>query len=493
MLDPLVYDLGEALLVANAHRVQADWSLANFYQVNSAFYGAPYQVYPPVYSYLLLVVSRGLGLVLPHSIPTQQIWPELYAGRLITLLAILAITGLIGLFVYDLGKRKATALACSAIFLCFHPIYYFGAFGRVEALATALSLAGLYLVFKYAKQPGLAVYGAVLLFSLAFFTKQSELAAPVASCLYLLGAAKRIRGLLFTGALVFLNLGLLGLLQFASDGRYLFHVLAQGFFPFIPITVLTSFAVVFGVYIPIWLVAILGIRKLGFRQPLLILFGLFTFLLSFSVGKFGSASYYFQELIAFGCIMVALFDGVAVFSQFKTQPVLETKPTLTRAAVLVRTLRFGAVVALALAQLLLFWLLQLQLIGPVDFRSSMQPAYREAAELSQAAGPTASIFTTNPAVFLIAGRSDLVWDVFLYRFGVNSGYWSWQPFVDDLNRHRYQLIILEEPLDALAPNTDTAPNPWPPHFVELMQSNYHLKQTLYRADGKPLFYIYETV
>jgi hypothetical protein len=150
-------------------------------------------------------------------------------------------------------------------------------------------------------------------------------------------------------------------------------------------------------------------------------------------------------------------------------------------------------VGLALAQLLLFWLLQLQLIGPVDFRSSMQPAYQEAAELSQAAGPTAAFFTTNPAVFLMSGRSDLVWDIFLYRFGVSSGYWNWQPFTDDLNHHRFQLMFLEESLADLAPNTDTMPNPWPPNFVELMQSNYHLKQILYRVDGKPLFYVYEAL
>jgi hypothetical protein len=483
----LVYDLGEALLVANAHRVQADWSLANFYQVNSAFYGAPYQVYPPVYSYLLLVVSRGLGLMLPHSTPAQQIWPELYAGRLITLLAILAITGLIGLFVKELGKRKATALACGAMFLCFYPVYYWAAFARVDQLAIALSLAGLYLVFKYAKQPGLAVYGAVLLFTLAFFTKQSELAAPVASCLYLLGLPKRTRGLLFTGALVFLNLGLLGLFQLASDGRYLFHVLAQGFFSLSPSVGLHLLIVVLGVYVPIWLTLILSIRKLGFSQPLLCLFGLFTFLLIFSVVKAGSASYYFQELVAFGCIMVALFDGVTVLNQVK----LETQLTLTRSAALKRLLHFSAVVALASVQLLIFWLLPLLQPGPLEIQDMNRSAYQEATKFIQATGSTATIFASNPTVLLMAGQPDLVWDTFLYRFGAESGYWNWQPFVDDLSHRRFQLIILEESLESMAP--DSALSPWPPHFNELIQSNYHLKQTLYRTNEGPIFYIYEAL
>ena len=144
---------------------------------------------------------------------TQGPIPSFAGGRALSFLATLA-TVAVPFWAY--GKRwQNVAFAC--LFLVSPLVFNWSCLCRVDCLALFFTMAGLLLLEK---RP--SPFPAGLCFILAIWTKQSFLAAPLASVIYLAFTDRKkcLRLTLFLGALVSLSLGLW---QWSSEGGF-FHV-----------------------------------------------------------------------------------------------------------------------------------------------------------------------------------------------------------------------------------------------------------------------------
>jgi hypothetical protein len=128
----------------------------------------PYVVgtYPPLY----------LALAAPL---TSAVDPTLYGGRMVSAVALFVCLAALAGIVAAIARSFAGALLAPALFLATFEVYSWAPYFRVDCLALALSLLGLLSAIASATRPRLHVFTAIL-FALAFFTKQTAVAAPLA-------------------------------------------------------------------------------------------------------------------------------------------------------------------------------------------------------------------------------------------------------------------------------------------------------------------------
>lgn len=172
--------------------------------------------YTPVYHLFARLIAH-LGL------------DYLTSGRLLSLASTLSIAIVIGLLTFRstrmiAGRRGyvAAAIGALAIFTAV-PVFTWSPLMRVDMLAVALSLAGVYLAALSINRPAL-LYWASVVFVLALYTKQSSIAAPLVSLSVMLAVRPRqalfAAGLgLVVGSVIFL------LLDWKTHGGFPRHIL----------------------------------------------------------------------------------------------------------------------------------------------------------------------------------------------------------------------------------------------------------------------------
>ena len=211
-LNLIQLDYSEGLVLSGVHRILDHPALGATYSFNPAFYNTTDLAYPPVFPYLGAFISWFLSY-LPGWQGQSSLDISLYAVRGLTLVSLLGSAWFIYLTVRLFRERvRLASLAAGGLFFCFHPVIYWGAAGRVDALGLAFVLAGVYLVCRAEQDPtanlhSFAFWVALPCFWLAFFTKQSLVAAALAVILYLVIAGRKKQAALFAG-LFGLGLGL---------------------------------------------------------------------------------------------------------------------------------------------------------------------------------------------------------------------------------------------------------------------------------------------
>lgn len=218
-------DYGEGPLLAQIERLRAGTPIWRLYADPAA---------PP-----FLIVNYPPGYLLCAALFASLTGSVLSAGRLLSLLAALAIVGAITLLARPCRARfggPAAALV-ALLFLCVPVAREWSALLRVDMFGLALGLWGLVVLSSGAGAPGprrAAGAGALLLACL--YTKPSLIAAPVAAVGWLLWRAWRgapserrvwLRAALALASVVGVGGGLaFMLLQIASGGWFWFHVVA---------------------------------------------------------------------------------------------------------------------------------------------------------------------------------------------------------------------------------------------------------------------------
>lgn len=174
--------------------------------------------YPPVYHLATAAIAGLFGL------------DQLIAGRLVSLLSTVASMALIALLIRSAIPRsetrfaRAAAAAIGALSLpAFPAIITWSTVMRVDMLGCALTLAGLALSVRAITRPAL-VPAAALVFVLAIYTKQTNIAAPLAALVGLWYVRPKSAFALL-GCCAALGLAALAALVVASDGRFLRHIL----------------------------------------------------------------------------------------------------------------------------------------------------------------------------------------------------------------------------------------------------------------------------
>lgn len=215
--------------------------------------GAPY---PPVHYLALAAVEAAFGVKdwqPPVDLPLDTPLPAVFtAGRFVSLAAMLGVALLLGLSVWRLGGSPVVGLITATLWLAFPPVQLWATRIKPDPLALAATAGGLLAIAWYlrprrsaarqARAGDWLLLLAAACFTLAYFTKQTAVAAPIASglTLLLLGIAnptpastnrwnwlrRRISRPLLVFSAAYLGLVSLTwlLLDLLSGGQFTYHV-----------------------------------------------------------------------------------------------------------------------------------------------------------------------------------------------------------------------------------------------------------------------------
>ena len=278
---PIEY--GEGIILNLA--VQLDKYGTYYLDIND--YPFTHGAYPPGFIIFVYPLLKLLG-------------PEIYVGRVISIIATLAIGSVVYLISTQQGHSRKRSLTF-ALFV-FPPffVYTWTPFGRVDSLAILFSVIGLYVYVKKWQSHSNFRYLSCVFFILAFLTKPTSIAAPCSILAYHLVVEKNLRDffknlVLFAGPLLLIMAALNGL----TDGEFFLHTFT--YHAFVGISLSESFR---GYYEFIratnilLLIGFLGVllRK---RPSIFLFYTIFTFVILITNGKPGAKlNYYIEPYIA---------------------------------------------------------------------------------------------------------------------------------------------------------------------------------------------------
>ncbi len=395
----------------------------------------PYRasVYPPVY----LWVAWGVG----------RAWGSLLAGgRLLSALSTLAAVAAASVLVWRLTRdssadhtRALHACACIAVGLSVlgsEPIFYWGMLYRPDAMGWALSLAAV-VAYPMLAARGRWVWLMLPLLLLALYTKHSMIAAPLA-----IGAAWCLRswkeGLCFCTALGVSGLALIGFGEWLTGGVFYENIITgnrnaffiERIFSMWSETLVSErwFALLglVGALYQAWHYATQPRDTRAHARLAALLYFVFVWLASASVGKVGSNSNYFIEALA---ISIALAGALAVDGLLACM----------------RHDKIWQAAAGACAALLLAWSL-----GRGDHTLWIASAKRYNDSQESVHGPMmlkAIRETPGPVIcedctYLILAGRPLDFEPFIMTQLSLQGAWDQRPFLEELRAGKYALIAL---------------------------------------------------
>lgn len=446
---PYPLDYGEGPLLAHAVRLAHGDPV---YVVPGA--APPWTVvnYPPVYPLLNAVGSMLAG-------------PAYWYGRLLSMLGAVAAATFAGLIVAQLTRDRVAALVTALLMPAVPYLGYWAALARVDALALAFSLAGLWCVVRQPTSNRWLIAAVVLLTAAAYTRQTYLLVAPVAAFCWLWPDGRR-RALGFAAALAgsVLVLGLA--LNLATAGGFWFNVVTANVNAF-DWTLLTAYLTDIGSHVPVLVLllvagGIVGIRRQQQSTRLLIPYALSALVIVLTSGKEGSNVNY---LLEFGTAL-CLASGL-LLAAVRSSP-------RARTAVLV---------ALLLQSLLL-------LVAPhgyygylgslVDNRAV--PA-RISAVVTASGGP---ILADEDAGFLPINGDPIVLQTFEFRQLALAGVWDQTPLLTSIENRTYPLIMIYT--NGRSPSV--LEQRWTPEMLTAIHANYRQTEVIDRG-GRRKTLIYE--
>ncbi len=307
---PYGVDYGEAPLMDQVRRIETGETL-----YKSSINGPPYVIanYPPVYQLWVSGVNTLLHI------------PLFQSGRISTLFFSILSGSIIGLFSYHLTDNKWMGVFSAALFWGQPFVVVWSSVARVDMMALAFSLLGLYSLYRKYTEPVWIVI-AVVCFLISAYTRQSYLlAGPLAGFIWLWNCNRK-RALIFLAGLAFAGLAVFGIINAATHGGFYTNIVTAN----INRTVLHNAVSMFRQLFIIWPVVLIIIIILvilaiysRFKQPVgektgetaqpFIYYGWTFFTIgavisAMTVVKIGSNVNYFLELIAAG----AVWGGLSV-------------------------------------------------------------------------------------------------------------------------------------------------------------------------------------
>jgi hypothetical protein len=436
----------------------------------------PYVVsnFPPLY-YLADALAQALA-------------GEGLAGpRLLSLASSLLLALVIYRWVTWRTSSRTAALLAAGTLLTLYPIANWMASARVDALATLFGLTGVYVVDRHARDR--ALWLAVPLMAMAFYTKQTQLAAPLAAGLYLLAISPR-RAVRFGSAyLVTLAVPFIAL-DVATGHRFYHHMIdyntVQSLWPWRAKQLIKSFLLSYWGYVTIAAVSMLDMLRHA-RIPLSSIYLVFAAAAAaLTVGGTGSDFNHFIEL----CAVLSLMVGIGIGA------VLKSDRTLLRSTVLgVLLLQLAMRVPSVIPGSSVPWL-------PISMESrgagfsepplwqnwptsaALSAGDRLMVELARSADP---ILLEQPAFAFLAGRRPLMDDPFIFTAAARAGQWDQGPLLSNLRRGEVGLVAIS--IDVRPANvhhtrlTD--------EMIAAIRENYSLVEVIpYPLLEGPFLYVY---
>jgi hypothetical protein len=439
---PFPLDYGEGPILDQTLR------LAHFENIyRNSFSSPPYTVsnYPPLFQLIQVPFAWISG-------------PAFLYGRLISILSAVSAAGLIGLILHTLtGDRVASAIGGLTL-LTFPYLLQGSVLNRVDALALALSLSGLYVTVRWpGHRQGPWVAG--LLFTATAFTNpRYTLAAPFTAFVWLWHLEHRRQALRLAAIVTGSCLGLFLSLNLITQGGFYLNTIRAN---------LTTFAwdTVTGYLLNLYLNA-------GF-----LVIGSLVFIV---IERLGEATRSWPLVVTYG-LGSAFMTFTAGMPNASTNDLFETAAALCLAS--------GAFIAWAgenyWFKALLVFVLAMQINFLIDWsRQDYIPALmnkltdtREVEQLAQYVQEAEGPILADEYMGLIPlhGRR-LYFQPLEYKQLQAANLWNEEPLVDSIQREEFLVILLYEPRDRSAISIR-----WTEDVRNAIYAYYSLEATLART------------
>lgn len=433
---PYSLDYGEGAVLDQAIRLFQGQAI---YRVG--FADPPYviNVYPPVY--------------FVAQLPFLQLWgPAFWYGRLLSIVSALGVAILIGLTTHRLVGGKMAALMGGLTFLAIPYIVHWAALFRIDLLALLWSWAALYIIVRWPRE-WWSLVASVVLLVLAVYTRQSYLlAAPLTVFCWLWAQTGWKRALTFAGLLAGLVLALFGILNLLTQGGFFFNTItALGQQP-ISTVIISNYAQDLFSHMPLLVVAAaLTVALVFMKTPeshwkfFTIPYLLGALISAVTIGKPGSNVNYLIEVAAALSVCVTLV--IVLLKRWSWLQVM----TLILLAV-----QTGAL---------------LQWTATDYFATHDVVPHPENAQLMQliheSKGP---VLTDEYIGLLLLDHRPVTIQPFDFAMLSRNGSWDQQPFLAELDRRTFELIIIYNPFDSLVEQR------WTQEMLQHIHQNYQLEQ-----------------
>ncbi len=439
---PFPLDYGEGPILDQTLRLA---QFENIYR--DSFASPPYTVtnYPPLFQLIQVPLAWIVG-------------PAFWYGRLISILSILIAAGLIGLILHILTRDRIAAAMGGLTLLAFPYLLQGSVLNRVDALALALSLGGLYATVRWPSHRR-GPWVARLLFTAAALTNpRYMLAAPLTAFVWLWQLEQRGQALRLAAILTGSCLGLFVCLNLITQGGFYLNTVRAN---------LTSFSwdSVIGYWLNLYLNA-------GY-----LVIGCLVFIV---IERLGEATRAWP-------LVVTYFLGAAFMTLTASMANSSVNDLFEIAAAL--SLASGAFIAWAgesyWLKALLVFLLALQINALTDWsRQDYIPALmnkvtdaREVEQLAEyvqkAEGPI--LADEYMGLIPLAGRR-LYFQPIEFKQLQAANLWHEASLVDSIQRDEFSVILLYEPRDRSAISIR-----WTEEIRHAIYAHYSLEDTLART------------
>jgi hypothetical protein len=413
------------------------WRLAQGKGIYRGIDTAPFTiaVYPPVYFGLVALLMKFTGL-------------SYLPAKLVSLLAGLSI----GWALVRLGRQwNKTGGIWAAFFLLLIPAFLYNLIrSNVQMMAVALSLWSLVFFLRNRRLETLFI--SPVLAILAFYTKQTQIALPLALAIYL---AVRNRRWLLPYLMVLSVGGLIPflVLQKITGGNYWLDTVKLAILPYDVRVIPQIFLHHAGPILIFIGIACAGVwrklRNLTF-EPIDCYFACLLFLTLISLGRVGAHGQYVLELLVV----------TMVYLLWKTDlPVVHGRRALVSLQVLL---------LLAYAPSFVF------------FEEGMWDwaANRASKEIYSAIEAPPGPIVSQQGSFALFGRGEIYIQLFHFTEMARSGVWDQTNFVNAINQKIFPYVITEFQLDQpYAAETDR--ERYTPEMIAALQKHYRLKKAVY--------------
>jgi len=439
---PFPLDYGEGPILDQTLR------LAQFESIyRNSFASPPYTVsnYPPLFQLIQVPLARIVG-------------PAFWYGRLISILSAVSAAGLIGLILYTLtGDRIASAIGGLTL-LAFPHLLQGSVLNRVDALALALSLGGLYATVRWlSHRQGPWVAG--LLFTAAAFTNPRYLlAAPLTAFVWLWHLehrrqAFRMAAVVVSGCVVlFLSLNLI-----TQGGFYLNTVLANlTSFSWYTVTSYLLNLYLHAGYLVIGCLVFIVIERLGESTrswPLVVPYCLGSAFMTLTMGMANSSVNDLFEAVAALCLASGAFIAWAGESYW-----------LKALLVFVLAVQINV---------LIDWSRQDYISAHMNKMADTREVEQLAEYVQEAGGPI--LADEYMGLIPLNGRR-LYFQPFEYKQLQAANLWSEAPLIASIQREEFSVILLYEPRDRRAISVR-----WTPEIRNTIYAHYRSEDTLART------------
>ena len=405
--------------------------------------------YGPVYPAL----NAGLSLLFG---------PAFWYGRLLSALGALAAALFAGLIVHTITEDRAASVITALLMPVVPCLAYWAALARVDLVALAASLAGVWCVVRRPGSTRWLVAGAVLMV-LAACTRQSYLlAAPLTATVWLWPLGRR-RAVAFAGTVIGSVLVLWAIATLATRGAFWFNTITANVNElYLELLAWYAEGIVWTTPVLLAVLLVAPVVTIATRQPsarLLVPYTAAALVVFGTAGKVGSSLNYLLELGTASCLAAGL-----LLAAVRPRPV------------------WRAVVVIALlAQSLYLLLVPHPYYGllhrVVDNRVV---AERIAAVVSDSSGPV--LADEDSGYLPVTGHSIELQPFELSQLSY-AGLWDQTPLLDAIRQHRYAVILIYENDDSLEEYR------WTPEMLSAVRRSYAAVEIISRGeDGRTVVY-----